>query len=168
MIEPTDEMEDAMVYGGPTRERLAAVLAIAERDQAAALKKIKTSIDMHATGAGRFIARIVLDCECGAWGITTTLADWSNLASITESALLHLGYCRGQQVPQQVPTAGSQAVMPAPSSQGHEHVWQGGRCVASGCPDYCFCIAGGSGGHQRSPGRCPSVAGSQTAGDTCA
>lgn len=32
MIEATPEMEEAMTYGGPVRERLAAVLALAERD----------------------------------------------------------------------------------------------------------------------------------------
>ena len=125
MIEPTQEMVHAFIRAyaqaddgsarvilEDTAEKagLAAALAIAERDQAAALKKIKTSIDMHATGAGRFIARIVLDCECGAWGVTTTLASWSSLASITEPALLHLGYCRGQQVP----ITGSQPSVTAP------------------------------------------------------
>lgn len=32
MIEPTEEMERAMIYGGRTRDRLRAVLAIVERD----------------------------------------------------------------------------------------------------------------------------------------
>lgn len=50
----------------------------------------------------------------------------------------------------------------AKAVSGHKHVWQGGRCVADDCPDYCFCIAGGSGGHQRSLGRCPSDTGSSS------
>lgn len=103
MIELTDEMRRAVkgrmgipdgVDLDPWMEAaIGDVLAIAERDQAAGLAKVKVSIDMHAGGAGRFIARIVLDCRCGEWGITATLANWSNLASVTESARLHLGAC---------------------------------------------------------------------------
>lgn len=98
MIEVTDEMIYAFA-GEPEitatdahaiRVGLAAVLALVERDRAAALARIEVSIDMHDSGAGRFIARIVEDCRCGKWGITATLANWSNLASITESARLHL------------------------------------------------------------------------------
>lgn len=40
---------------------------------------------------GRDVA--VIRYECGKWGITVTLAEWSNLASVTESARLHLGNC---------------------------------------------------------------------------
>jgi hypothetical protein len=58
------------------------------------MKRIKVGIDMHASGAGRFIARITEDCVCGEWGITITLADWSNLDSITEGARLHLAECK--------------------------------------------------------------------------
>lgn len=60
------------------------------------LERIKVTIDMHDSGAGRFIARIVQDCECGQWGITATLANWSNLKSLTESALIHLATCEAQ------------------------------------------------------------------------
>lgn len=39
----------------------------------------------------------------------------------------------------------------------HQHVWQGGMCIAKGCPDFCQCVAGGMGGHQRVVPRCPAL-----------
>lgn len=60
---------------------------------AALLERIHVTIDMHDSGCGRFIARIVQDCRCGQWGITATLASWSNLKSLTKSALIHLATC---------------------------------------------------------------------------
>jgi hypothetical protein len=60
------------------------------------LRNIRVSINMHDSGSGRFIARIAQDCECGQWGITITLAQWSNLASVTESALCHLASAEHQ------------------------------------------------------------------------
>lgn len=59
--------------------------------RASALELIKVAIDMHDGGSGRFIARIKQDCACGQWGITITLAEWSHLGSISESAYRHLG-----------------------------------------------------------------------------
>ncbi len=41
---------------------------------------------------------------------------------------------------------------------GHKHVWQNGKCVAGNCPNCCYCIPGGSGGHPRTVPRCPELA----------
>lgn len=58
------------------------------------LARIKVSIDMYPQGSGRFLARLVQDCQCGDWGMTTTLAEWSNLESITDSARRHIPDCK--------------------------------------------------------------------------
>lgn len=55
------------------------------------LERIKVTIEMYDGGHGWFIAQIKQSCMCGTWGMTLSLADWSNLGSITESALVHLG-----------------------------------------------------------------------------
>ena len=57
------------------------------------MRRIRVCVDMYDGGAGRFIARIRQDCVCGTWGITITLAAWSNLESISDGAVRHLASC---------------------------------------------------------------------------
>ncbi len=54
------------------------------------LSRIKVSIGLMSIGTGRFVVQIIQTCECEQWTVTMTLADWSNLASVTESARIHL------------------------------------------------------------------------------
>ncbi len=66
------------------------------------LARIKVSIGVKAISTGQFVVQIIQTCECGQWGITTTLATWSNLASISESARIHLADCKA--TPVELPT----------------------------------------------------------------
>jgi hypothetical protein len=56
------------------------------------LENIKVSIDLHLNSiTGHYIPRLVLNCASHEdWGYTVTLASWSNLSTVTDTARRHL------------------------------------------------------------------------------
>lgn len=58
------------------------------------LTNVKIEIELHLNSITRhYVPRIALGCRCGKWGVTITLASWSHLGSVSESALRHLADC---------------------------------------------------------------------------
>jgi hypothetical protein len=75
-------------------------MAAAETDPAEVLAElgltnVKIEIELYQNSITRhYIPRLVLNCRCGDWGVTMTLATWSNLGTVSESAMRHLASCK--------------------------------------------------------------------------